>query len=167
MMNRIKQFSVAFLIGLILTGCGMNGNDRQTDQDDNNRENEVEQQGNNEQNGNGPFEGRVEVADEVAERISELDEVERANVFVTNENAYVAVMLANGSEDEVTDDVEDKISEQVRETDENIRNVYVSSNPDFVERATNYADRIQEGEPVEGFIEEFNETIERIFPNAK
>ncbi|PAE14393.1 hypothetical protein CHH91_19815, partial [Virgibacillus sp. 7505] len=60
-------------------------------------------------------------------------------------------MLANGSEDEVTDDVEDKISEQVRETDENIRNVYVSSNPDFVERATNYADRIQEGEPVEGF----------------
>ncbi|MFP7334453.1 YhcN/YlaJ family sporulation lipoprotein [Shouchella clausii] len=166
-MNRIKQFSVAFLIGLILTGCGMNGNDRQTDQGDNNRETEVEQQGNNEQNGNGLFEGRVEVADEVAERISELDEVERANVFVTNENAYVAVMLANGSEDEVTDDVEDKISEQVRETDENIRNVYVSSNPDFVERATNYADRIQEGEPVEGFIEEFNETIERIFPNAK
>ena len=45
--------------------------------------------------------------------------------------------------------------------------MYVSSNPDFVERATNYADRIQEGEPVEGFIEEFNETIERIFPNAK
>ncbi|AST94701.1 hypothetical protein BC8716_01245 [Shouchella clausii] len=167
MMNRIKQFSVAFLIGLILTGCGMNGNDRQPDQGDNNRETEVEQQSNNEQNGNGPFEGRVEVADEVAERISELDEVERANVFVTNENAYVAVMLANGSEDEVTDDVEDKISEQVRETDENIRNVYVSSNPDFVERATNYADRIQEGEPVEGFIEEFNETIERIFPNAK
>ncbi|WP_341604452.1 hypothetical protein [Shouchella clausii] len=28
-------------------------------------------------------------------------------------------------------------------------------------------DRINNGEPVKGFVDEFNETIRRIFPNAK
>ncbi|PAK39937.1 lipoprotein YhcN, partial [Bacillus licheniformis] len=55
----------------------------------------------------------------------------------------------------------------VKETDNNINNVFVSANPDFVDRMRNYGDRIQNGEPIEGLFEEFGETINRIFPNQR
>ncbi|ALA51853.1 YhcN/YlaJ family sporulation lipoprotein [Shouchella clausii] len=167
-MNRIKQFSAICLIGLVLTGCGMaqNNNDRDQQVDDNdNRETETRQQGYDDNAG--PVEDRLEVADETAERVAELDEVERANVLIAGDNAYVAVMMTDRGEDEVTEELKEKIAEQVRKTDENMNNVYVSSNPDFVERARDYTDRINNGEPVKGFVDEFNETIRRIFPNAK
>lgn len=60
-----------------------------------------------------------------------------------------------------------KISKKVKETDNNINNVFVSANPDFVDRMRNYGDRIQNGEPIEGLFEEFGETINRIFPNQR
>ncbi|MGV4965266.1 YhcN/YlaJ family sporulation lipoprotein, partial [Priestia aryabhattai] len=88
---------------------------------------------------------RLEVADEAADRIAKLDEVDNANVIVTNRNAYVAVVLKNEAKGEVTDRIEKKISDQVRATDKDIRNVYVSSNPDFVNRMEGYGNRINEG----------------------
>ncbi|MEK1832384.1 YhcN/YlaJ family sporulation lipoprotein [Priestia megaterium] len=46
---------------------------------------------------------RLEVADKAADRIAKLNEVDTANVIVTNRNAYVAVVLKNGENVEVTD----------------------------------------------------------------
>lgn len=111
---------------------------------------------------------RMEVAEEAADKVSELNEVKRANVIVTNRNAYVAVVLNEGNNNEnITRDVEDKISRAVKETDKNIRNVYVSANPNFTDRMTGYGDRIQRGEPVRGFFDEFTEMVRRVFPNAR
>lgn len=60
-----------------------------------------------------------------------------------------------------------KISDQVKSTDQDIQNVYVSSNPEFVERMRGYGDQLQDGRPVRGLFEEFGEMVERIFPNAR
>ncbi|MDN4866023.1 YhcN/YlaJ family sporulation lipoprotein, partial [Priestia megaterium] len=46
---------------------------------------------------------QLEVADEAADRIAKLNEVDTANVIVTNRNAYVAVVLKNEANGEVTD----------------------------------------------------------------
>jgi len=110
---------------------------------------------------------RLKVADEAANRIAKLDEVDSANVIVTNRNAYVAVVLQDGSKGEVTDRLEKKIADQVRATDPDIQDVFVSSNPDFVERMRDYGNRINEGAPVKGLFEEFTETVRRVFPNAR
>lgn len=110
---------------------------------------------------------RLEVADKAADRIAKLDEVDSAIVIVTNRNAYVAVVLRDGTKGEVTDRLEKKIADQVRATDPDIRDVFVSSNPDFVERMRDYGNRINEGAPVKGLFEEFTETIRRVFPNAR
>ena len=67
----------------------------------------------------------------------------------------------------LTNELKGKISKKVKETDNNINNVFVSANPDFVDRMRNYGDRIQNGEPIEGLFEEFGETINRIFPNQR
>ncbi|RDZ05852.1 YhcN/YlaJ family sporulation lipoprotein [Priestia megaterium] len=110
---------------------------------------------------------RLKVADEAANRIAKLDEVDSANVIVTNRNAYVAVVLQDRTKGEVTDRLEKKIADQVRATDSDIQDVFVSSNPDFVERMRNYGNRINEGAPVKGLFKEFTETVRRVFPNAR
>ena len=64
-------------------------------------------------------------------------------------NAYVAVVLnknSDGSEiaegsDEL-EQIEEKIGEQVRETNDTVDNVYVSLNPDFVSRMNEYRDKV-------------------------
>ena len=110
---------------------------------------------------------RLKVADEAADRIAKLDEVDNANVIVTNRNAYVAVVLKNEANGEVTDPLKEKISDQVRATDRDIRNVYVSSDPDFVNRMEGYGNRINEDATRNGLFEDFTETIRRVFPNTR
>jgi YhcN/YlaJ family sporulation lipoprotein len=110
---------------------------------------------------------RMEVADKAADRIKDLDEVERANVIVTNRNAYVAVVLRDGAKGEVTNRLEKKIADKVKDSDSDIRNVYVSSNPNFVNRMEDYGNRINQGDPIEGFFDEFNEMVRRVFPNPR
>ena len=109
----------------------------------------------------------MRVADEVQDQVVQLTEVQSANVIVVNRNAYVAVVLENGDTDHIRKDIEKKISDQVKATDETITNVYVSTNPDFVVRMTDYGEKLQSGRPVTGLTEEFNETIERVFPIAR
>jgi len=110
---------------------------------------------------------QLKVADEAANRIAKLDEVDNANVIVTNRNAYVAVVLKNEANGEVTDPLKKKISDQVRATDRDIRNVYVSSDPDFVNRMEGYGNRINEDATRNGLFEDFTETVRRVFPNTR
>ncbi|MFS0901762.1 YhcN/YlaJ family sporulation lipoprotein [Priestia aryabhattai] len=166
------MLSVGFLFG-----C----NDKKDEAEPDPTEEPSEQRAENARNNNGPrnvgFEPneedndknqpKLEVADEAANRIAKLDEVDSANVIVTNRNAYVAVVLQDGTNGKVTDRLEKKIADQVRATDSDIQEVYVSANPDFVNRMKDYGKRINEGAPVKGLFEEFTETVQRVFPNAR
>lgn len=165
----MKKFSIiiaTLFLMLSLMGCGMNKTkddtvddkveDKVTDQTESDvttNDNVV----NNEENS-------LEVADEAANHIVEMEEVESANVIVSNHNAYVAVVLHEGVEG--TKQVEDKIAEEARAANKDFTNVYVSMNPDFVQQTTDYGNKIRAGEPVEGFFEEFSETVRRVFPDA-
>ncbi|GAA0322967.1 hypothetical protein GCM10008967_11860 [Bacillus carboniphilus] len=163
---RFVKGAVVFVAALLLmTGCAMNNEARDNGNNQNNAQNQGFQNvGYNNQNNQG---NRMRVADKAQDKIEDLTEVKSANVIVTNRNAYVAVVLEDDSKGDVRRDLEDKISQQVKGTDNNIDNVYVSSNPDFVDRMTDYGDKIQRGEPVEGLFEEFGEMVQRVFPNAR
>jgi spore cortex protein len=165
------------LTGLaLLAGCGManGGNDAGENnlQTQNVGYNNTGDNGNNgdngifNDNGNNGQQG-MKVADKAASKVNEMKEVQQANVIVTENNAFVAVMLEDNAQGKVTRQIEEKISKAVKETDKNIENVYVSSNPDFVERMRNYGNDLQNGEPVEGLFEEFSEMTRRVFPNAR
>lgn len=107
---------------------------------------------------------KVDVADEVADDVASMEEVERANVLVTDANAYVAVELKEGQNG--SEEMENKIAEHVRKGNQDFKNVYVSMNPDFVKEMNDYGTKIREGEPVEGFFKEFSDTVRRVFPDA-
>ena len=77
-------------------------------------------------------EHHLAVADDVADKIVKLEEVESANVIVTDTNAYVAVVLKKGTEG--TKQIENKIADEARSANAAFKNVYVSLNPDFVKQ---------------------------------
>lgn len=110
---------------------------------------------------------RIAVADEAADRIVSMSEVDQANVLVTDHNAYVAAKLANHTGNRLEKRVEKKISDVVKSTDRSIDHVYVSVNPDFYTRTTSYANDIRNGRPVAGFFDEFTTLVNRIFPTAR
>lgn len=169
MMNKFMRVSVLLLMMILFSGCATNNEAR----DQPNVENQsrttniqnVTNRNNNVVRNN--VETGMEVANEAQEKVENMDEIRSANVIVTNRNAYVAVVLEDDTKGGLRRDLERKIAERVKSTDRGIRNVFVSSNPDFVDRMRDYGDKLQQGEPIEGLFEEFNEMVQRVFPTAR
>ncbi|MBC5636575.1 YhcN/YlaJ family sporulation lipoprotein [Ornithinibacillus sp. BX22] len=126
----------------------------------------------NEQTNANRYDVAEEAADLIVQRINVID---NAYVLTTDNNAYVAAELdthqngnnLNHKDGELTDEVKEKISSIVKSVDNNIDNVYVSTNPDFMDLADNYARDVDEGRPIEGFFEEIGNMIERVFPQNR
>ncbi|MBO0992395.1 YhcN/YlaJ family sporulation lipoprotein [Bacillus sp. SD088] len=125
--------------------------------------------GNNDRNdGNNMNNDRqVDVADDIADEVSDLKEVDRAYVLKTGKNAYVAVKLTNDQNDKLSDDVKNKIADRARKADDNLDNVFVSENPDFFGQMRGYRDELNNGNPVSGFFDQFSDTVERVFPSSR
>lgn len=174
--TKISLIAAASLM-LFATGCTSRSIDPNTSTNPNTVNNQLRQQNvrtpnndygrtqalNNHYNQNNEN-NRIEIADKAAESITKVKGVKQANVLVTRQNAYVAAMLNDG---ELSRKVEDEIAAKVRSVDPNVKNVYVSTNPEFMDRISAYVTDVQQGRPVSGFVEQFNEMVQRIFPNAR
>jgi YhcN/YlaJ family sporulation lipoprotein len=109
------------------------------------------------------LENRFDIAKVAADRITRIPGVKQANVLVTKHNAYVAAVV-NIPSTQLTKAWEDHIAKEVRATDPTIKNVYVSTNPEFVDRVNQYVEQVRQGRPIAGFFDELNQVIQRIFP---
>lgn len=177
-MKKLAMFPLSLLLVFSLLGCGTKDddknttndntvNDKNTTTDTTNNDNATDD---NSENGttdgnDGMTNSNVEVADDAAEKITAMDEVDSSNVLVTDNNAYVGVVLKEGTEE--TDELKQKISDEVRNVHSEFDNVFISFNPDVAQSLTDYGDQIRAGDPVEGFFEEVADSINRMFPEAK
>jgi YhcN/YlaJ family sporulation lipoprotein len=109
---------------------------------------------------------RFDIAQTAANRIARLKSVKSVNVLITNRNAYVAAVV-NTPKNQITKVLEDQIAKEVRATDRSIQHVYVSTNPEFVDRVRQYVDDVRRGRPVSGLFDQLNKIIQRIFPVAR
>lgn len=109
---------------------------------------------------------RVEVAKSAADKITKINGVKSANVLVAKRNAYVAA-VTNVGQTGITPQLEKQIADQVRSADPNIQKVYVSTNPEFVNRVNQYVTDVGQGRPIAGFFQEFSEMVQRVFPSAR
>jgi spore cortex protein len=174
-MKFIRSMSFILLIIALSTGCAMNNGAREDVNDNNNTSVQNYDQtdrgakilDDNLNNNNNNNNRQLRVHDEVKNNIEDLNEVKRAHVIVTDSTAYVAVVLNDDKTGNVRKDIEDKISDKVRSTDKSIDNVYVSSNPDFVDRMSDYGNKIQNGKPIRGLYDEFSEMVQRVFPTSR
>lgn len=136
---------------------------------------------NNNENGGGEY----DLSEEAAQRITdEVEGIESANVVTTENNAYVAAEIDatadtqktnngtnngnngnNGNDgNALTDNVKKQISDIVKSVENDIDNVYVSTNPDFGDLVSRYADQAENGDPIEGIFDQMGNMIERVFP---
>ncbi|REE86165.1 YhcN/YlaJ family sporulation lipoprotein [Paenibacillus taihuensis] len=74
------------------------------------------------------------------------------------------MLTNNNTSTTATGDLKTRIANEVKAMAPQIKNVYVSANPDFVDRMTGYANDVKLGHPIQGFIAEFNAMVDRIFP---
>ncbi|MCC2683763.1 MAG: YhcN/YlaJ family sporulation lipoprotein [Paenibacillaceae bacterium] len=132
---------------------------------------------------------KMQVSQQIADRIAALDDVDSASVLLAGRNAYVAVVMPSGqgkgvgagtntsganagttgesqalSTFEAPQQIKERIASQVRAINPNIRRVYISANPDFVARMNGFAQDVMSGRPISGFVDEFNTLVQRIFP---
>lgn len=114
-------------------------------------------------------EGEYRVAERIADQVtSEVAEIDRAYVLTMGNNAYVACQIDNDRElnenNDLSDKLEKEVTQAVKDADNKIDHVFVSSNPDFIDLTSNYMRDVDRGEPIEGFFDQFTEMIERVFP---
>jgi YhcN/YlaJ family sporulation lipoprotein len=110
-------------------------------------------------------ENRFDIAQTAADRIARLKGVKSANVLVTKHNAYVAAVV-NTPKNQITKVLEGQIAKEVHATDRSIQKVYVSTNPEFVDRVRQYVDDVRRGRPITGLFDQLNKIMQRIFPVA-
>jgi YhcN/YlaJ family sporulation lipoprotein len=161
--RKLFALTLIFILSVLAAGC-MNNNGGVQGTQMNQQGNGVRQLGQARQPNNS--DDRIQVAEQAANKITGITGVRQANVLITQRNAYVAAVLDN-NDGRLTREIEGQIAQQVRAIDPNVRNVYVSTNPDFVGRINTYVNDVQQGRPIAGFVEQFNEMVQRIFPNAR
>jgi YhcN/YlaJ family sporulation lipoprotein len=103
----------------------------------------------------------------LAEKISDLKNINSATVVVSGNKAWVGVDLAAKMENKMTNAMKNEITKLVKKEDKNITTVYVTADADTVTRLRNIAKDIAAGKPISGFINELNEIGRRITPSAK
>jgi YhcN/YlaJ family sporulation lipoprotein len=160
--HSLKQIAFTFtVVAIIASGCTNNANNQMKQQT------VPRMQMQNQTPGNlTGVNNRIQIANQAANKIVQLPGVKQANVLVMRRNAYVAA-LVDAKHDPITQKLKDHMAQQVRATDPNIHNVYVSTNPEFVDRINRYVADVQQGRPVSGFFEEFSNMIRNIFPTAR
>ncbi|MGG1594471.1 YhcN/YlaJ family sporulation lipoprotein [Terribacillus saccharophilus] len=193
-MKKWKLISMAALAAVTLTAC-QNDDDKDTgmgnveptryNNTDNNlvhRNSDNTMDVDDRQKNGDDQQPRYQVADDVAKKVKEVEGVDDAYVFTTDNNAFVAVDMKNDDDNsgnngmgntatgdnnnnDVTDKVKKDVEKAVRSVDEDIDNVYVSADPDFLGMAKDYNNKIDEGQPVKGFFLEFGNMLNRVFPN--
>ncbi|PLS01554.1 YhcN/YlaJ family sporulation lipoprotein [Neobacillus cucumis] len=110
---------------------------------------------------------KIIVSNQTANKVTDLSEIDRAHILVTDNNAYVAVKLEGTPREHLTSRIRNKITKAVKSVDSDIDNVYISENLKFFKRMDGYTHDIRQGRVSSRFIHEFSDTIRRVFPDAR
>lgn len=170
-MKKLWMVFTACLLMLSLAACGKKDKDVDNQTNDtgvveNETDTTTDMDGTEDDttNDNATNDQTVENADDIADAVSTLEEVEHARVLKMNNSAYVGVTLKEGTTS--SKELDDKIADKAKEVGADTDKVYVSTNPDSAKQIDEYSDKIRDGEPVEGFFDEVGDAMKRIFPDA-
>lgn len=118
-------------------------------------------------NNTGTTRARIQVADYAADKVTAMPQVDRATIIVADNNAYVAVKLKDSNQNGLSEELEHKIFRKVKSSDNQIDNVYISTNQAFYKRMNTYVRDSRNGNNDDNFQHDFTNTIRRVFPDAK
>jgi YhcN/YlaJ family sporulation lipoprotein len=103
-------------------------------------------------------------AEQIAEKIERLNNIDEAYVLISGNTAIVGVDMDRNVQGQITNDLKARIENIVKDTANNIKNVSVTADPDLLTRIEKMAEDIANGRPITGFAEQFQEILRRIAP---
>lgn len=108
------------------------------------------------------------LADHVVKKVTNLKGVKTASAVVKGNKAYIAVTMKGKNENtKMEKSLEERITKQAKSADPNLKHVYVSTHPDFVQRLNNYVTQVRTGHPIKHLTNDLQNTIQRVFPIAR
>jgi YhcN/YlaJ family sporulation lipoprotein len=114
-----------------------------------------------------PANSKLELDAKTAQQISAMNGIKSAQVIHMNGDAFVALVLANGNtpaEKKVPPQFEARIADKIRSVRPDVRRIYVSANPIFIDRTKAIVEDLQKGTHIAGVTNEFQSIVERLFP---
>jgi YhcN/YlaJ family sporulation lipoprotein len=111
------------------------------------------------------YSGQQKSADDAARAAVKVAGVKSATAVVSGNTAYIGLELQPNMEKK-TDLIAREVAKRVRAANTGLKQVYVASDPDLVERIKKIADGIKKGQPVSSFASEMSEIARRIRPQA-
>lgn len=100
----------------------------------------------------------------LAKKVKELNEIDDATVILTENTALVGVKIKGNVKGEMTTDLKRNVENKIKNTDNRIKNVAVTANPDLATRLRDIMFDIERGRPLSGFAVEIKEILKRITP---
>lgn len=108
----------------------------------------------------------MELASRISNALVRHGYATHALTFVLGNTAYVAVVQpGKGAANQAVRN-KDKIVQQVRRTNPNVRQVYVSANPDVYTRFQRFSAKVSAGTPADGVWNNISAAIRQLFPTA-
>lgn len=104
-------------------------------------------------------------ANDIARKIADLPEVDRASVVLTNDTALIGCNLRGNTQGTMTTALRQKIENIVKDR-ANVQNVSITTDPDLYNRIDTMSNNIGNGNPIEGFAEEIRDLVRRITPGT-
>ena len=106
-------------------------------------------------------------AAKLAKTAEKVDGVKSATVVITGSTAMVGLETDPDIEKEKTDKIKNKVAEQIKKTDNSIRNVSITTDPNLIARLDKIAQGIRNGKPISSFADELAEITRRMTPKTK
>jgi len=101
-------------------------------------------------------------ANQIAQRVAALPEVNRASVLINGDRAIVACDVRGDLTNRIDANLRNRIEAAVKAADKNIRTVSITSNPTLMTRIRTLSTQINNGNPISNFADEFEDIIRRI-----
>lgn len=109
-------------------------------------------------------------ADNVAKAVQGVPGIKSATAVISGDAAYVGINIDVNSNLDNTSKIQNikkQAADTVRNTDSNIKTVYISADADFLQRISKISNDVRNGKPIEGFNDELSEIVKRITPEKQ
>lgn len=164
-MRLVKLLRLTFIIGIILMFAGCQSQGAQEPNDNNNNldsQNPIKVKQSYDTEKEKELTGN-EVSKHLVDIATQIPEVNEATAVVAGNYAVVGIDVKKDLDRSRVSSIKYAVAEALK-NDRYGANAVVTADPDIVERLKNMADRIQDGEPVTGILDELAAIVGRLMP---
>lgn len=111
-------------------------------------------------------EDAMTVAEAVSTEVARLSEIDKATTVVVGDTALIGVSFDTQYQGEMTTRIKDMVADRAKTADARIQNVWVTADPDLLERVQALWDKRDGGSAVADITDEFQEIVNRLMPQG-